>query len=201
MTESTARFTLAALAALLVSCLGLFASPYAQASAPSPHRFAPHALIRTDLERYGILRVDTQVWRDGRLSGIPGRLLTRLPSSCWAIDYTFVWNDESPSPGHRPGTPDPEPVIVFVSDSGNVVGVQSRIHGFWAPINSAFGPWDFIGKTHLVIGFAANVHTPGAGLAHALAVLGVGPLPGDAALITRHLEDLILQGVIGIAGR
>lgn len=168
---------------------------------PSPSTYRPHGFSRRDLERYRLLSVDSsKVSRDGRRSGIPLRELSGLPEHCWAIEYVFVWSDEPPSPGHKAGTPDPEPVIVFVSDDGAVAGVQSRAHYQWLPINTALSPVDFVDRTHVMVGFAPNVHTPGAGLLHTLLALGVGNLPADVAATVRLLEDLVKRGIVHDGG-
>ena len=88
-------------AGVLLGLLGLSFSARldGQAGKPSPDQYSPHIFIRKDSERYRILRVDTSIWRDGRKSGIPLRQLSGLPDHCWAMKYTFVWNDESPSRG------------------------------------------------------------------------------------------------------
>ncbi len=159
---------------------------------PNPALYAPH-IWGFSREEYHIKSgVHTRCWLDGRFSGIPYRLaLSELPAQCWAIEYVYVWNDESRSEGHIRGTPDPEPIIVFVSFEGKVVGVQSRLHGDWLPINSRIAPWDLVNRTHLTIGFAANVHVPAAGLLHTLAMLSQGRLPEWLAYVyaTHRLPD------------
>lgn len=172
----------------------------AQPSVPSFIEYTPHIFIRADLERFRILRYETEVWRDGKESGIPLRELSGLPKHCWAIKYTFIWNDESPSPGHRPGDIDPEPIIIFVSDYNTVVGVQSRVHAMWPPINTALTPWDFVAENHIIVGFAPNVHTPAAGLLHALLALGAGNAFADLASAVRTLQDMVQKGIVLDAG-
>jgi hypothetical protein len=185
---------------LLIAVCSLGGLVGAQQAPPNPATYTPNIFIRADLEHYYIVKVETEVWRDGKKSGFPYREFSGLPDHCWAIQYTFVWNDESPSSGHKPGTPDPEPVIVFVSDAGTVVGVQSRWHGTWLPINSTLFSWDFIDGTHIMVGFWANVHTPGAGLLPTVVALGAGNLGSDVAAALRWLEDMIGKGIVKNGG-
>jgi len=190
---------------IIILCLlvGFSASGYAgeQHQKPQANKYMPNVFIRKDLEHYRIIRVnDSEIWRDGKKSGIFLRGWSGLPDHCWAIKYIFVWNDESPSPGHKPGTEDPEPLIVFISDSGEVVGVQSRLHGQWLPINSTLTPFDFVDRTHIMVGFAANVHTPGAGLFHTLLALGVGNIPSDLAAAADFLVDIVRSGKVHDGG-
>lgn len=144
---------------------------------PDPSRYAPNIFWRSDDEQFRIIDVITRTWHDGKSSGISYRWLSGLPPHCWAVEYIYVWNDESASQGHRRGDEDPESIIVFVDDAGNTVGVQSRLHGGWLPINSSLMPWDFEHEGHVKLAFAANVHTPGAGLLHSIGLLTAGRAP------------------------
>ena len=91
-------------------------------------------------------------------------------------------------------------MIVFVSDAGSVVGVQSCLHGMWLPINTALSVLDFVNRTHIMVGFAANVHTPGAGLLHTLLALGVDNIPSDLARAAAYLEGLLRKGIVQDGG-
>ena len=189
------RFTSPLVIILVVIIIAKF-QLMAQGTTPIAAKYTPHIFTRADLELFRIQRIDTEIWRDGRKSGIALREFSGLPDYCWAIKYTFVWNDETPSPGHVQGTPDPEPLIIFITDGGTVIGAQSRVHGQWLPINSSLSPFDFVNNTHIIVGFAPNVHTPAAGLIPALITLSVGNFPSDLASAVRYLEHMVQKGII-----
>lgn len=167
---------------LLVSILWSSACFAAPPSRPSPQRYRPFGIAHVLLERYRMLRADPpRMWRDS----FPGR------GACWVIEYTFVWSDESASPGHRPGTEDPEPVRIFVADDGGVLGYQIRVHWKWLP-PAVLAPWDFApGTQQAIVGFAANVHTPGVGIGGAVLMLGLGPVPQNAAQAWAAFQQLL----------
>ena len=117
---------------------------------PDPTIYQPHYFQHVQepftIRLYGYYR-----WRDGANSrpNIP----TPLPPECWAISYWFVWSGESDYDGTgRHLREDPEPVIIFVSDNGQIVGMQTRAHGIWLPIVPP-PPQDIAFGTHVIVGF------------------------------------------------
>lgn len=172
------RLVLAALCIVLAANVAM-----GKSEKPKASQYTPNIFWCADVESFHILRVETETWRDGRKSGIFLRELSGLPDYCWAIKYTYVWNGESSSPGYKRGRTDPEPIIVFISDEGGVVGVQSRLHGKWLPINCSLRSWDLVKPRHIMVAFAGNVHTPGAGFLHSLGLLAAGRAPGWIAKV------------------
>ena len=118
---------------------------------PDPHDYRPY-LFWTTKDPFHIKTYGYYMWRDGRAG------------ASWAICYWFIWNGETDYDNTgRDKREDPEPVVVFVSNAGKVVGVQTRVHKVWLPIASVSSKDLNDGKHVYVffnVVFGNYVHTP-----------------------------------------
>ena len=148
-------------------------------SRPDATKHCPHVFWHADepfrIEKYGyhVLHA-TKPAEKGLARGLADK-------DCWAVCYWFRWSGETDYDFKgRDKTPDKEPVVVYVSASGSVVGVQTRVHYAWRDVMSVTEN-DLVDGKHVLVYFGHEII--GKGVVPQLPIFTHTPILGSEARV------------------